>query len=83
MLPPFVASKGSVQVLSDYPEGSVAVVGKSIVQGNCDETMGEGSPQEFGGNQMIAACSCFFIGPHNEFSGHFDMVCLVHALAGS
>ena len=37
------------------PECPVAVVGQPFVLCECNETVGECSPQEFGGNQFVAA----------------------------
>ena len=48
-----VAAQGGVEVLGDSVEGPVAVVGESVVLGDCYQALGEGSPQELGGNHVV------------------------------
>ena len=43
------------------PECPVAIMGQSFVLRECDQAVCEGSPQEFGGNQLVAAVPEFLV----------------------
>lgn len=68
-LPPLTPGKFS----GNMPECAVAIVLQSGIEGKGDEGVGQGSPQEFGGNQRIAAVLEFCFCPVQEFPGRFDM----------
>ena len=44
-----------VQMLSDSLEGPCGCRGESVVLGDGDQALGESSPQELGGNHVVAA----------------------------
>ena len=77
---PSVAAYCGVHVLGDHGEGTVAVVGQALVLGDDDQAMGEGAPQEFGGNYIVAAVLRFLAGPGHEVPGRDYVFFLVHGL---
>ena len=62
------------------PEFLVAVVRQALARSPANQTMGKCPPQEFGGNESIAAIPKFLIGPCDKLKGHIDVLLLVQGV---
>ncbi len=59
----------------------MAAVGQPLILRDGDEAMGESSPQEFGGNQLMAAILPFRFRQRHQFLGRSDVFFLVQGSA--